>query len=160
MRATKLSAIAALLCLLAVSCSNSNGSGAGASGSPSAEASAEASGSASASASPTSMTIGSDTANNHGEANVSGKNSLSVEQDDFYFGPTVISGTAGQKLTIELENEGSVTHNFTIDSLGISEDVPAGSSKEVTVTFPDSGFTEFYCAFHRSQGMVGELTVS
>ena len=157
MRATKLGVIAAILCLLAVSCSNSNGSeSAGGSASPEASGSMEAS----ASASPTSMTIGSDTANDHGEANVSGKNSLSVEQDDFYFNPTVISGTAGQKLTIELENEGTVTHNFTIDSLNINEDVPAGSKMEVTVTFPDSGFTEFYCAFHRSQGMVGELTVS
>jgi plastocyanin len=157
MRATKLGA-AAVVCLFAVSCSNSNGGEAGSSGSPAPSGSAEAS--ASASASPTSITIGSDTANDHGEANASGKSSLDVEQDDFYFGPTVITGTPGQKLTIELDNEGSVTHNFTIDSLNIDQDVPAGSKMEVTVTFPDSGITEFYCAFHRSQGMVGELTVS
>jgi plastocyanin len=153
-RATKLGVMFAAVCLLAAGCSKSSSSG------EEASASASASGSASVSASPSSITIGSDSANNHGEATVTGKSSLEVEQDNFYFGPTVLTGSAGQKLTIELKNEGTVAHTFTIDSLNIDVELQPGQSKDVSVTFPTSGFTEFYCRFHRTSGMVGELTIS
>jgi plastocyanin len=106
------------------------------------------------------ITIGSDTANNHGSKDVSGASSVDVEQDDFYFNPTIISGTAGQKITIKLENEGSPTHNFTLEDQGIDQDVSSGQDATVTVTFPQSGTLEFFCKFHRAQGMVGELSVS
>jgi len=106
------------------------------------------------------ITIGSDTANNHGSKDVSGASSAKVEQDDFYFNPTIITGTPGQKITIKLENEGSTTHNFTLEDQSIDQDVTQGSDATVTVTFPQSGILEFYCKFHKSQGMVGELSVS
>ncbi len=83
-----------------------------------------------------------------------------MEQDDFYFNPTIITGTPGQKITIKLENEGSTTHNFTLEDQSIDQDVTQGSDATVTVTFPQSGILEFYCKFHKSQGMVGELSVS
>ena len=85
---------------------------------------------------------------------------MDVEQDDFYFNPTIITGTPGQKVTIKLANEGSPTHNFTLEDQNIDQDVSPGSDATVTVTFPQSGTLEFYCKFHRSQGMVGELSVS
>lgn len=106
------------------------------------------------------ITIGTDTANDHGSKDASGASSLDVEQDNFYFNPTIITGTAGQKLTIKLENEGSATHNFTLEDQNIDQDVQSGQDATVTVTFPQSGILEFYCKFHRSQGMVGELSVS
>lgn len=109
--------------------------------------------------SSTTMTIGSDTANDHGQADATGKTSIEVEQDDFYFNPTVIAGSPGQTIGIELKNEGSTPHTFTIDALGIDETLQPDESKTVQVTFPDSGFTEFYCRIHRGSGMVGELTV-
>jgi plastocyanin len=150
MRVTRFGAVVAVGCLLAAGCSDSNNSAGEASGSES----------ASASASPSTITIGSDQANDHGEATVSGETSIEVEQDDFYFGPTVLTGAAGQDLTIELKNEGSVAHTFTIDSLNVDVEVQPDESKDVSVTFPKSGFTEFYCRFHRTSGMAGELTVS
>ncbi|MDP9341808.1 MAG: cupredoxin domain-containing protein [Actinomycetota bacterium] len=106
------------------------------------------------------ITIGSDTANNHGSKDVSGQSSIAVEQDDFYFNPTIITGTAGQKVTIKLENEGSTTHNFSLEDQNIDQDVTQGQDATVTVTFPQSGTLEFYCKFHRASGMVGELSVS
>jgi len=108
------------------------------------------------------MTIGSDTANNHGSEDVSGKTSEEVEMDDFYFGPTVLTGKPGQTLKIELKNESKsgTLHNFSLDAQSISQDVPSGTTTDVTVTFPASGFVEFYCKYHRSSGMVGELTTS
>ena len=42
-----------------------------------------------------------------------------MELDDFYFGPTFVSGPAGAKVTIDLSNEGQKNHTFTIDSAKI-----------------------------------------
>ena len=107
----------------------------------------------------TTMQIGSDTANNKGSEDVSSSTSTEVEADDFYFKPTVLTGKPGQKLEIDLSNDSSATtHNFSIDAQKISQDLTPGGSAKVTVTFPDSGFVEFYCKFHRGSGMVGELT--
>jgi plastocyanin len=151
MRASRIGTIVLAACLLAAGCSGSGGGGG---------ASADASAGASPSGSPTSITIGSDTANDHGQATVTGKSSIEVEQDNFYFGPTVLTGSPGQQITIALKNEGSVAHTFTIDSLNVDVELQPDQTRDVTVTFPQSGFTEFYCRFHRTSGMVGELTVA
>ncbi|MBI3649001.1 MAG: cupredoxin domain-containing protein [Actinobacteria bacterium] len=137
--------------IVLTSCSSGTGSG-GSSGAPA--PSGEGSGSS------TTITIGSDQANNHGEKTVTGESSVEIKQDNFFFGPTVLTGSAGQALTIHLSNDGSAPHTFTIDSLNIDVELQPGDSKDVQVTFPQSGFTEFYCRFHRASGMVGELTVS
>jgi plastocyanin len=106
------------------------------------------------------VTIGSDQANNHGEKDVSGMDELEVEQDNFYFEPTQLKGTAGQTLKIELKNESTTEHNFSIDDQNIDQDVEGGEDATVTVTFPSSGSVEFYCKYHRGSGMAGQLTVS
>jgi plastocyanin len=93
-------------------------------------------------------------------ADVSGKTSLPVEADDFYFSPNTIQGTAGQKLTIKVENEGAATHTFTIESQNVDVEVEPGNEAEMSVTFPDSGSVEFICRFHATQGMTGELRVA
>jgi plastocyanin len=94
-------------------------------------------------------------ANDHGSKNVSGE--AEVELDDFYFEPTVLRGKPGSQVTIELKNEGSTEHNFTIDAQKIDEDVEAGEDAKVTVTFPKSGVLSFYCKYHKSMGMAGAL---
>ena len=104
------------------------------------------------------ITVNGDTANDHGTETVSG-DEIKVEMDDFYFEPTVIQGDAGAEVKIELDNEGSATHNFSIDDQSIDQDVESGEDGSVTVTLPDSGMLEFYCKFHKSQGMVGALSV-
>jgi plastocyanin len=110
------------------------------------------------------ITIGSDQANDHGTKDVTGKSTFEIEADNddegFYFDPTILTGSAGQSVTLEVKNEGSVPHTFTIDSLNVSVTVDPDSSKMVDVTFPGSGTVEFYCQFHRSQGMAGELEVA
>ncbi len=78
--------------------------------------------------------------------------------DNFYFKPTVLKGTPGQKLKIELSNEGSALHNFTLEAQSIDQDVPSGQKAGVTVTLPQSGFLEFFCKYHKALGMVGELS--
>jgi plastocyanin len=105
------------------------------------------------------ITIGSDKANNKGTASISGKASISVEVDDRYFKPTVLKGTAGQQIKLELENESSNLHNFTLADQNVDQDIQAGQKMEVTVKLPASGFLEFFCKYHKASGMVGELSV-
>jgi uncharacterized cupredoxin-like copper-binding protein len=109
------------------------------------------------------ITIGSDQANDHGTEDVTGMTSFELEADNddgFYFKPTVITGSANQSLKLEIKNEGTAEHNFTIESLGVNVNIQPGQSQEVTVKFPGSGTVEFFCSFHRSLGMAGELKVA
>lgn len=95
-------------------------------------------------------------ANNHGTKSVSGE--AEVELDDYYFQPTVLKGKPGSSVTLELKNEGSVEHNFTIDSQGIDKDLEAGEDAKVSVTIPKSGSVSFYCKYHKNMGMAGALS--
>src|SRR5215216_7847913 len=54
------------------------------------------------------------TAADHETKDVSGESEVEVEADDYYFEPTILEGKPGQKLTIEIENEGEAEHNLTI----------------------------------------------
>ena len=100
-------------------------------------------------------TIGDVAANDHGTKDVSGESKVEVELDDDYFEPTVLEGKAGERVTLELKNEGGSEHNLTIDELNIDQDVEPGDETELEVTFPDSGTLTFYCKYHRGQGMAG-----
>ncbi len=99
-------------------------------------------------------------ANDHGTADVTGRTEISVELDDDYFDPTVVKGTPGQKVTLELENEGKAEHNFSIDGQGVDADVEPSEKKTVSVLVPDSGTLSFYCSYHKSKGMAGALEAS
>jgi plastocyanin len=94
-------------------------------------------------------------ANDHGSKNVS--NEAEVELDNYYFEPTVLHGKPGSQVTLELKNEGSIEHNFSIDSEKINKDIEAGGDAKVTVTFPKSGELSFYCKYHKSMRMAGAL---
>jgi plastocyanin len=98
-------------------------------------------------------------ANNHGKKSVESSGKTEVELDDFYFEPTVLEGKPGEKVTLELKNEGNEEHSFTVDSQGIDKDVEPGDEGEVTVTIPKSGAISFYCKYHKSSGMAGALAV-
>lgn len=91
--------------------------------------------------------------NNEGTAEAGDE--VEMELDDYYFGPTYLRATPGATVHLELENEGDDTHTFTLDALGIDQDVAAGDSGAVDVTLPESGAVVFYCRFHRDRGMQG-----
>ena len=99
-------------------------------------------------------------ANDHGTKAVEDNGKTEVELDDFYFKPTVLEGKPGQKVTLELKNEGDTEHTFTIDSQGVDQDLAPGEGAEVDVTIPKSGVVSFYCKFHKSSGMAGALAVT
>jgi plastocyanin len=99
-------------------------------------------------------------ANDHGTKAVEDNGKTEVELDDFYFEPTVLEGKPGQKVTLELKNEGQTEHTFTIDSQNVNKDLGPGEEAEVDVTIPKSGVVSFYCKFHKSSGMAGALAVT
>jgi plastocyanin len=96
-------------------------------------------------------------ANDHGSKNVSDEAEL--ELDNFYFEPTVLRGKPGSQVKLELKNDSSTEHNFTVDARSIDKDVAAGEDAKVTVTFPKSGVLSFYCKYHKGSGMAGALAV-
>lgn len=101
------------------------------------------------------VTLAGVAANDHGSKQVRGN--AEIEVDDYYFDPTVLTGRAGSRVTLELKNEGKAEHNFSIDTQGVDKDLAAGADAKVTVTIPQSGEISFYCSYHRSKGMAGAL---
>ena len=82
--------------------------------------------------------------------------------DKMTFEPATFTLNTGQQVTLYLENKGTLKHNFTIDSLNVSQDVAPGATAQVTFTAPDKpGQIPFYCNVpgHREAGMVGALVI-
>src|SRR5262249_13856700 len=101
--------------------------------------------------------------NNKGTKDLSTKGASTEgegEQDDFYFKPTIMKVAPGQKIEVELENEGQATHTFTSTQLGVDKEVEPGKKATVEVTMPMSGNAVFFCRFHRSSGMQGAFVVN
>ena len=89
--------------------------------------------------------------------------SVEVSAVDFAFAPTAITAAQGQ--TIRLTNNGNSPHNFVIEGVTDSAQMPlvfSGSSGDLVVPSDLApGTYVFYCgvAGHRQFGMVGSLTV-
>jgi len=86
---------------------------------------------------------------------------VEVEADNdngqFYFKPTFLKAKPGEKITVELKNEGNTPHTFTIDSLNIDQTVDPDKEMDIVVTLPASASSDvqFYCKFHVTSGMRG-----
>ena len=90
-----------------------------------------------------------------GEQGDATSGSLEVELEDFYIDPTYIKAKPGEKVKLSLKNTGGSAHTFTSSALGVDETLQPGASKDVEVTMPAAGATEFHCRFHQSSGMQG-----
>jgi plastocyanin len=139
------------LVLIAAGCGSSSSSSSGGGGTTTEESGGGGGGQ---------KTIAGVNANDHGMKAVEDSGKTEVEMDDYYFEPTVLEGKPGEKVTLELKNEGSTTHTFTIDSQGVDQELGPSEEAEVDVTIPKSGMVSFYCKFHKSQGMAGALAVT
>ena len=87
---------------------------------------------------------------------------LTVKMADLSFGPDTITLKAGQPVTIELENDDSMVHAFSIDTLNVQSDViGAHQASSVTFTPAQAGTYQFYCPMpgHVEYGMIGTLQV-
>jgi plastocyanin len=84
-----------------------------------------------------------------------------LELYSFRFSPGAILVKPGQKVTVHLKNEANVEHNFSIASMHLDKDVPAGKKATVTFTAPKSGMVQFFCSYHKaSYHMVGAVLVN
>jgi plastocyanin len=96
--------------------------------------------------------------NDHGREDLSGKGaevSFELELDDFYFEPTFIKVAPGATVKLESFNEGEAQHNFSIDSPAVDQTFDPEARRSFEVKLPSSGVVNFYCKFHRGQGMQG-----
>ena len=86
---------------------------------------------------------------------------IDVTAKSFSFTPNQISVKAGDSKTLVL-NVKDVSHDFTVDNLGIHVAGKAGQTVQESLTFDKPGTYTFYCsvAGHREAGMVGTLTVT
>jgi plastocyanin len=141
--------VAAVALITLAACSSSSSTAAPASGS---------------SSSSGKITIGSDQANDHGTEDATGKATFEIEaandSSGYFFKPTILQGSGGQSITLEIKNDGSVPHNFSITSMNVNVTVQPGTSQEVKVTFPQTGTVEYFCSFHHALGMAGELSAA
>jgi plastocyanin len=152
-RTLVLSSVAAAALITLAACSSSSSTASPASGTSSSSGSSSGK-----------ITIGSDQANDHGTEDATGKSTFEIEADNdtsgYYFKPTILQGSGGQSITLEIKNEGSVPHNFSITSMNVNVNIEPGASQEVKVTFPQTGTVEYFCSFHHALGMAGELSVA
>jgi plastocyanin len=99
--------------------------------------------------------------NDKGAKSIVGQDDLELEADDYYFKPTYVTVSPGQKVKVEIENEGDAAHTFTSSQLGVDQELAPGAKKTVTVSAPmTTGLTEFHCNFHGSMGMRGAFVVT
>jgi plastocyanin len=84
-----------------------------------------------------------------------GSDTVRVTLHDDEFAPSTLELPAGEEVSVELANEGSNQHNFTVDDLDLSTGtMSSGDVTTATFTVPD-GTTEFRCTFH--PGMHGTV---
>jgi uncharacterized cupredoxin-like copper-binding protein len=102
--------------------------------------------------------------------------------DELVFDPDTVDVQVGETVTFEIENTGSVDHEFAIGSADWQEqheqemqggememggepnevEVPAGETASITWRFTEAGTTQFGCHVpgHFPAGMVGDITVT
>jgi len=88
---------------------------------------------------------------------------ITVNAKEFVFDPKDVTVRVGQKVTFVFENKGIITHNLTIEGLGIqSKTIHPKESDRVTFTPEKAGEYRIRCMVpgHMEAGMVGTLTVT
>src|SRR5438105_15917138 len=69
-----------------------------------------------------------------GTIDVGGQTAGDVTVGNYFFDPTILSGSGGQSITISIDNHTSSVHNFSLPLQQVDQDVAPGQSEKVTVT--------------------------
>ena len=85
---------------------------------------------------------------------------VTIEGVDINWNQKEVTIAANTDVRVILPNLGQAQHNFSIDALGISVDMPVGQTVETKINAP-AGTYEYYCNVpgHAQAGMVGKLIV-
>lgn len=94
------------------------------------------------------------------DATASGKAEVTVRMVDDEFAPACLTVLGGQGL--KLTNRGANLHNFSVEGSDVDIDIPPGETVRTQAIggAVSSGTHVFFCEYHRSGGMEGEITVS
>jgi plastocyanin len=94
------------------------------------------------------------------DATLTGEVQVRVAARDFSFDPSCLIVLGGQGLSVR--NIGANLHNFTIEGSPVAFDVRPGevNRTEAIGGAVRPGTYRFYCSYHESQGMEGEIIVS
>ena len=88
-----------------------------------------------------------------------GENELKLTASGTAWDTTSLDMTAGAQVSIEVNNQDSIEHNFTFAAAQADVDLPASEDATVTFTAPAAGTYDFLCKFHPS-AMKGTITVT
>lgn len=81
-----------------------------------------------------------------------------VEQGIQIWSPPKISAKKGEEIKIRLENHTEAIHGFTIEGLGVREQIMGYRAIEFTIKPEEKGTFRFVCHFHKAH-KGGELKV-
>lgn len=94
---------------------------------------------------------------NSGSATAS-RGGIAVAATDLSFSPTFIKAKPGIDLHVEVTNEDTVQHTFTLKGTEIDATLDPGMIEHVYLTVPKKGALNFFCRFHgASSGMQGAI---
>ena len=81
---------------------------------------------------------------------------------DRQFKPSTLIEVVGRQVTLRVVNDDDVTHNLSIPAIPADLDFKPGQRRTVIFVPPptSSGSVEFFCKFHRGEGMHGTIDAS
>jgi plastocyanin len=88
-----------------------------------------------------------------------GGEQVSLTAKGIAWSQTQLNLQAGQQVTVKVDNQDTVEHNFTLKEANADKDVEGGESVEVSFMAPAAGSYQFFCKYHPSQ-MKGTVTVA
>jgi uncharacterized cupredoxin-like copper-binding protein len=89
---------------------------------------------------------------------------VTISETEYKLDPATVNIDTAGTYTIEVKNDGSITHALEVEGNGMEEqktgDIAPGESASVTVDLK-AGSYEMYCPIgnHKEQGMEGEISV-
>jgi plastocyanin len=88
-----------------------------------------------------------------------GGDKVSLTAKGIAWSQTQLNLPAGKQVTVAVDNQDSVEHNFTFKDASANKDVEGGESAEISFMSPAAGSYQFFCKYHPSQ-MKGTVTVA
>jgi plastocyanin len=94
------------------------------------------------------------------DATATGRPEVTIRLVDDEYVPACLSVLGGQG--IKLTNRGGSVHNFSVEGSDVDIDIPPGETipTEAIAGAVEPGTHTFFCEYHRSRGMEGQITIS
>ncbi len=92
-----------------------------------------------------------------------GDTMTTVVAESFSFQPSKLTAEAGETVTIEFKNQGSLSHNLTFKNLDAkTETIQSGKTRTIELRVDEPGTYKFICTVsgHAQAGMKGKLVVN